>query len=104
MTEFKSMTTKDLFDKSLVKLHMRCDGNTLRLDEEKDIDLVQKHLNPFNKSITFTAHTNEKVQFLDIEIVNNKTNIFHKPTNTGQYINFHSHTPWALTTAWTKLL
>lgn len=92
MTEFKSMTTKELFDKSLVKLLMRCDGNTLRLDEEKDIDLVQKHLNPFNKSITFAAHTNEKVQFLDIEIVNNKTNVFHKPTYTGQYINFHSHT------------
>ena len=92
MTELESTTARKLFDQSLVKLYMRYADNTLHLDKEKDIDLVQKPLNFFHKNITYTVHTfeDEKVHFLCIEIVNNKTNVYHKPTNADQYMNFHS--------------
>ena len=41
---------------------------------------------------TFDTFPDEKVHFLDSEIVKNKTNVHHKPRNTGQYIHFYSHT------------
>ena len=41
---------------------------------------------------TFDTFPDEKVHFFDSEIVKNKTNVYHKPRNTGQHINFYSHT------------
>ena len=45
-----------------------------------------------------------KVHFFDTEIVENKTNVYHTPTNTSQYINFDSHTPWDLKATQIKTL
>ena len=57
--------------------------------------MAQKHSNSFDKNIKFTANTfvDGKIHFLGTEIVKKKTtNVYHKPTNTGQYINLYSHT------------
>ena len=45
---------------------MRYVDNTLHLDKEKGIDLVQRSLHSFHKNITYTVHTfeDEKVHFL----------------------------------------
>ena len=42
--------------------------------------------------------------FLDIKIVNNQTDVYYKPTHTGQYTHFSSYTPWRLKTAWISAL
>ena len=56
--------------------------------------MAQKRPNSFDKNIKFTANTfvDGKIHFLGTEIVKKTTtNVYHKPTNTDQYINFHSH-------------
>ena len=64
--------------------------------------------NEFAKGITFTVDTFDdgNIHFLDLSIngSNLEMSIYNKPTNTGQYINFCSFTPWRLKTAWITAL
>ena len=103
MTRLESTIVKELFDQSFVQFYMKYD-HTLLLVREKGINLAQKSLNSFNKNNKFTVDTfqDEKVYFLDNEIVNNNAKVYQKLVNISQYINFHSQTPWTLKTAWNK--
>ena len=76
---------------------MRFIDGALIFFEEKSTDLEQKCRNSFDKNIQLTVDTFEhgKIHFLDIKTVENKANVYYKSTNTGQFINFHSHIHWA---------
>ena len=67
---------------------------------------IQSHLNSFDKNLQFTIDrfSDQEVNFLDISIKNTRTDLFYKPTHTGQYCHFASQTPWKLKTAWVKAL
>ena len=106
MTELESAIVKELVDKSLVKLYMRHVDDTLFLVKDKDINYIHKRLNSFDKNIIFTVDTfpDGSVHFLYIKVDKNHTDIYYKDTHTGQYISFHSQTPWRLKTALIKAL
>ena len=95
MTELKKIIVKDLVDKSLIKVYMRYVDDTLLLLKEKDIKVIHERLNSFDENIKFTLDKflDGNVHFLDIQIDKNHTSIYYKPTHTGQYTHFHSHTP-----------
>ena len=60
-------------------------------------DKIQHVLNSFNsfdKRLRFTVDTFEdgNIHFLDIKTLNNgETDIYIKGTNTGRYVQYHSH-------------
>ena len=56
------------------------------------------------KNLKFTCDEFEDghVHFLDISINKTETDVYYKPTHTGQYTNFSSQTPWGLKTVWIK--
>ena len=105
-TELEKYIVKELFDKLLIKFYIRYVDDTLLLVKEKDINLIQKRLNSFDKNIKFTvdSFSDGNTHFLDIQLDRNHTSIYYKPTHTGQYTHFHSQTPWPLKTAWIKSL
>ena len=53
-------------------------------------------------NFTVDKFENEKVHFLDLEILVSGIDVFRKTTHTGQYNNFHSFEPWSRKTAWIK--
>ena len=63
-------------------------------------------MNSFDKNLQFTIDefVDKNVHFLDIKINKTETDVFHKPTNTGQYCHFSSQIPWRLKIAWIKSL
>ena len=62
-------------------------------------------MNYFDKNIcTVDTFPDGSVHFLDIKVDESHTDIYYKDTHTGQYISFHSQTPWLLKTAWIKAL
>lgn len=67
---------------------------------------IQKAVNKFDKNIQFTVDRfeNEVPHFLDIEISPDGLNVFRKDTNTGQYTNFESYTPWKYRVSWIRSL
>ena len=96
-TELENRIFKKLFDQR----YQSCVWDILNTNcfkPKKRILICYK--NPFKKNMksTFDTFPDEKVHFFDSEIVKNNTNVYHKPRNTGQYINFYSHTSWALIT------
>ena len=70
MTELESTTVKELVDKSLVKLYMRCVVDTLLLVKDKDFNYIHECLNSFDKNIKFTVDTfrDGNVHLLDIKV------------------------------------
>ena len=105
-TELEKIIVKELVNKSLIKVYMPYIDDTLLLVKEKDIKLIHERSNSFDKNIKFTIDNfpDGNVNFLDIQIDKNHTNIYYKPTHIGQYIHFHSQTPWPIKTAWVKAL
>ena len=78
MTKLEKIIVKDLVDKSLRKVYMQYVDNTFLLVKEKDIKLIHKCLNSFDKNIKFTIDKfpDGNVHFLDIQIDKNHTNIY----------------------------
>ena len=71
-----------------------------------DIPYVLNKFNSFDKNLQFTIDTfeDENVHFLDIKINGTETDIFYKPTHTGQYSDFSSQTPWNFKISWVRSL
>ena len=68
--------------------------------------IIVNQLNSFDENIQFTfeMEAENKLAFLDVMVIRNtndtiNTTVYRKPTNTGIYINWHSHSPWKKTTA-----
>ena len=74
--------------------------------KEKNIKLIHKRLNSFDKNIKFTIESfpDGNIHFLDVQIDKNHTNIFYKTTHAGQYKHFQSETPWLIKTARKKTI
>ena len=112
MTEFEKIIIKDLVNKSQIKIYMQYVDDTLLLVKEKDIKIIHKCLNSFDKNIKFTTDNfpDGNVHFLDIQIDKSHTSntyyfykpYIYKPAHMGQYAHFHSQTPWPIKTAWVK--
>ena len=62
-------------------------------------------MNYFEKNkCTVDTFPDGSIHFLDIKVDESHTVIYYKDTHTGQYISFHSQTPWLLKTALIKAL
>ena len=105
-TELEKDIIQKLVDKAFIKYYIRYVDATLLLVKDEVIDPILKELNSHNEHIKLLTDgfTNEDVHFLNIKIHQNNTDIFHKDTHTGQYINYRSETPWKLKTSWIKAL
>ena len=70
------------------------------------IRYVERKLSGFHQSLNFIVDKFDDgvVHYLDLEIIDNETDIYYKDTHTGQYIHFSSYTPWNIKTAWIKAL
>ena len=108
MTEFEKVVVQKLVDNGTLPFYIRYVDDTLVLMKPEDINTVLKTFNEFTKGIRFTLDlfSDNDVHFLDLSInpVNLETNIYSKPTNTGQYIHYESFTPWRFKVAWIKSL
>ena len=79
MTELEKDIIQKLVNKTFIKFYTRYVDATLLLVKDEDIDPIFKELNSHNKSIKLLTDgfTNEDVNFLDIKIHQNNTDIFH---------------------------
>ena len=50
--------------------------------------------NLFHKNLTIDRFDDNNIHFLDIAIDKNKTDLYYKPTHTGQYSDINSKVPW----------
>ena len=102
MTELEKVIITPLVDDGTIKFYGRYVDDTLLLVKPTDIDRIHQKLNTFDKNIQFTVDKfeTETPHFLDIEISPDGLSIYRKDTNTGQYINFTSHTPWKYKVSW----
>ena len=85
-----------MVDNGLIKLYGRYVDDTLLLIKPNDTDTIHQALNGFDPNLRFTVDTfpDEIPHFLDIEMSVDGLYIYRKNTNTGQYLNFDSYTPW----------
>ena len=106
MTELELKIVNPLVDSGKIKFCTRFVDDTLLLTKEEDINYVFNKFNSFHPSLQFTIDhfDNGKVQFLDISIDKNKTDLYFKPTHTGQYSDISSNAPWNYKRAWIKVL
>ena len=74
--------------------------------KDSDIDNVLSKLIGSHPSLNFTVDKLDDgvVNHLDLKIIDNETDIYHKDTHTGQYMHFASYTPWNIKTAWIRAL
>ena len=95
-----------LFRDGLLKFYITYVDDTLALIKELDIDAVLSKLNGFHPSLNFTVDKFDDgiVHYLDLKIIDNETDIFHKDTHIGQYMHFSSYKPWNIEIAWIKAL
>ena len=70
------------------------------------INCVLNQFNSFDKNLNFTIGTfkNSVPNFLDIKICPNGLGIYHKHTQTGQYVHITSYTLWRWKTLWIRSL
>ena len=105
MTELEKVVVKNLIDDGIIKFYIRYVDDTLLLVKNEDVPHVLNSLNKFDKNLNFTVEKFEsKVHFLDILSDKNETDVFYKKTNTGQYTNYRSFTPWRLRVSWVNAL
>ena len=106
MRQMESEVVKTLETKGVIKQYMRYVDDTLLLIKPENIDTVLRKFNSFHNNLHFTVDTFDggDIHFLDIKIEGIETDLYHKPTNTGQYFDFTSQTPCNLKTAWVKAL
>ncbi len=106
MTELEKQLVAGLIDTGTIKFYMRYVDDTLVLAKSENFQKILEKLNSFDNNLKFTIDTfdDDDVHFLDINIDRNKTDLYYKPTHTGQYANFTSQSPWRFKTAWVKAL
>ena len=107
MTELEKKVVKPLIDYGTIPFYIRFVDDTLLLIKPADLEKILLKFNKFDKkNLKFTCDEFEDghVHFLDISINKTETDVYYKPTHTGQYTNFSSQTPWALKTVWIKNL
>ena len=92
LSEFEKLVVSDLIASGTIKIYRRYVDDTLVLIRPSDIPYVLNKFNSFDKDIKFTVDTFSDdgigiIHFLDILISKNNTDVYYKPTHTGQYTN-----------------
>ena len=105
MIELEKVVLPVLINSGLIKFYIRYVEDTVLLFEEDDIGNIVQQFNVFDDNLKFTIDkfTDSKFHFLSIKIDPNETDLFYRTTHTLQYIDFISHIPWKLITAWVKM-
>ena len=107
MTEMEKEILPDLLNAGIIKSYIRYVDDTLVMLKTEEIENVLNIFNSFDKNLEFTVDRFEDglFHFLDISITHNKeTDMYVKPTNTGQYCNFKSFVPWHYKISWAYAL
>ena len=106
MTELEKTVVDNLVQTGVIKFYVRYVDDTLLLIKKNDIGIILQHFNNFDKNLKFTIDTFSDCvpHFLDIEIYPDGLGIFHKSTQTGQYVNINSFTLWKWKISWMRSL
>ena len=106
MTECEKVIVDKLIEDGIIKFYIRYVDDTLLVIKRTDISCVLNKFNSFDDNLKFTIDTFENCvpHFLDIEICPNGLGIYHKHTQTGQYVSFDSFTLWKWKISWIRSL
>ena len=106
MAELEREIIEPLIEDGTLKFYTRYVDDTLVLMKHNDIQKVLNKLNSYHKNLKFTVDKfeDDNVHFLDLRIMDNKTDVYCKDTHSGQYTHFDSYTPWSLKTSWVRAL
>ena len=106
MTEFETVIVKTLINSSKIVFYKRYVDDTLVLAKPSDIEHILNTFNTFDSQIQFTVDKfpDNDIHFLDIQILQNGTTVYRKPTHTGQYQHYSSYTPWSRKISWIRAL
>ena len=69
---------------------------------QEDVQILLDHMNSIRPSIQFTMEKEQdnKLPFLNVLVTCTeqgfRSSVYHKPTFTGQYLNFNSHHPYTI--------
>eukprot|EP00111_Clytia_hemisphaerica_P008585 TCONS_00025083-protein len=105
MTELEKHVVTKLFNDDIIKFYIRFVDDTLVLAKPTAFDsILEKLNNNLTKKVYNGYFDDGNVHFLDIKIDGTETDVYFKPTHTGQYSYFTSQSPWRLKTAWARSL
>ena len=106
MTELERVIVEPLITSGKIKFYIRYVDDTLLLPQEEDIMFIFDKFNSFNKNLKFAIDRfdDNNIHFLYIAIDKNKTDVYYKPTYTGQYSDINSNVPWNYKDSWIKSL
>ena len=106
MIECVKVIVDKLIEDGIIKFYVRYVDDTLLVIKRTDILCVLNKFNSFDDNLKFTIDTfgNCVSHFLDIEICPNGLGIYHKHTQTGQYVSFDSFTLWKWKISWISSL
>ena len=96
MTECEKVIVDKLIEDGIIKFYIRYVDDTLLVIKRAGISCVLNKFNSLHDIPKFKIDSfgNCVSDFLDIEICPNGLGIYHKHTQTGQYVNFYSFTLW----------
>ena len=106
LTKFELVIISDLISSSTIQFYKQYVDDTLMLIKPSNIPMVLAKNNKFLTNLKFTINTfpDGVINFLDIKISVDGTDIYCKDTHTGQYTHFSSFEPFSHKTAWIKSL
>ena len=106
MTELERFIVEPLITSCKIKFYIRYVDDTLLLAKEGDIKFIFDKFNSFHKNLIFTIDRfdDNNIHFLCITIDKNKTDLYYKPTHTGQYSDINNNVPWNYKISWIKSL
>ena len=106
MTECEKVIVDKLMKRKVIMFCTRYVDDTLLIIKKRDIKYVLNQFNSFDKNLKFTTDTfeNSVLHFLDIENCSNGLFIYHKHTQTGQYVHITPYRLWRWKTSWIRSL
>ena len=77
------------------------DDTFILWSHQEDVQTVLDHVNSIRPSIQFIMEKErDKLPFLDVLVTSTeqgfRSSVYHKPTFTGQYLNYNSHHPYTV--------
>ena len=106
ITEKERVTVELLLRSCKIKFYIRYVDDTLLLAKEESIIFIFDNFNSFHKNLKFTIDRidDNNIHFLGIIINKNKTDLYYKPTHTGQYSYINNSVPRNDIVSWIKSL
>ena len=94
MIECEKVIVDKLMENGIIKFYIKYVEDALLVIKRTDISCVLNKFSSFDDNLKFTIDTFENCvpHFLDIKICPNGLGIYHKHTQTGQYVNFNLFT------------